>query len=159
SSASTTTPRPPTSRTSGSTRSSTAARNRRASRPPTATPSTWGRPLAGWRTCSAATRLSRRPAPPPPAPRATPPPAKPTPWTARPTTATTANGPVAIAHNGNLVNAEDLRAELERDGAVFQSSSDTEVILHLLARAEGLTITDRLARALTRVKGAYTILL
>src|SRR5262245_23220894 len=78
---------------------------------------------------------------------------------AQPITANTANGPVAIAHNGNLVNAEDLRAELERDGAVFQSSSDTEVILHLLARAEGLTIADQLARALTRVKGAYTILL
>jgi amidophosphoribosyltransferase len=78
---------------------------------------------------------------------------------AQPITANTANGPVAIGHNGNLVNAEELRAELERDGAVFQSSSDTEVILHLLARAEGLTIADRLTRALTRVKGAYTILL
>ena len=56
---------------------------------------------------------------------------------AQPITATTAHGPVAIAHNGNLVNAEELRAELERDGAIFQSTSDTEVILHLLARAEG----------------------
>ena len=58
---------------------------------------------------------------------------------AQPISANTAHGPVAIAHNGNLVNAEELRAELERDGAVFQSSSDTEVILHLLARAEGVT--------------------
>jgi amidophosphoribosyltransferase len=78
---------------------------------------------------------------------------------AQPITAKTAHGPVAIAHNGNLVNAEALREELERDGAVFQSSSDTEVILHLLARAEGATLADQLAGALTRVKGAYTLLL
>ena len=78
---------------------------------------------------------------------------------AQPITANTAHGPVAIAHNGNLVNAEELRSELERDGAVFQSSSDTEVILHLLARAEGVTLADQLARALTRVRGAYTLLL
>jgi amidophosphoribosyltransferase len=78
---------------------------------------------------------------------------------AQPITANTAHGPVAIAHNGNLVNAEELRAELERDGAVFQSSSDTEVILHLLARADGLTLVDQLAQALTRVRGAYTLLL
>jgi amidophosphoribosyltransferase len=78
---------------------------------------------------------------------------------AQPITATTAHGPVAIAHNGNLVNAEELRRQLEADGAVFQSSSDTEVILHLLARAEGGTLVDQLARALTQVKGAYTLLL
>src|SRR5216110_2444366 len=77
---------------------------------------------------------------------------------AQPITANTAHGPVAIAHNGNIVNAEALREELERDGAVFQSSSDTEVILHLLARADGVTLPDQLAAALTRVKGAYTLL-
>src|ERR1051325_2448503 len=71
---------------------------------------------------------------------------------AQPISANTVHGPVAIAHNGNIVNAEDLRSELEKDGAVFQSSSDTEVILHLLARAEGLTLADQLAQALTRVK-------
>ena len=78
---------------------------------------------------------------------------------AQPISAKTVHGPVAIAHNGNLVNAEALREELEQDGAVFQSSSDTEVILHLLARAEGVTLVDQLAAALTRVKGAYTLLL
>ena len=78
---------------------------------------------------------------------------------AQPISAKTVHGPVAIAHNGNLVNAEELRLELERDGAVFQSSSDTEVILHLLARADGVTIVDQLAQALTRVRGAYTLLL
>ncbi len=78
---------------------------------------------------------------------------------AQPITANTAHGPVAIAHNGNLVNAEELRAELEKDGAVFQSNSDTEVILHLLAREPGATLVEQLARALTRVKGAFTLLL
>jgi amidophosphoribosyltransferase len=78
---------------------------------------------------------------------------------AQPITGTTVHGPVAIAHNGNLVNAEALREELEKDGAVFQSSSDTEVILHLLARSEGATLAEQLARALTRVRGAYTLLL
>ena len=78
---------------------------------------------------------------------------------AQPISASTAHGPVAIAHNGNLVNAEELRAELEKDGAVFQSNSDTEVILHLLAREPGATLIEQLARALTRVKGAYTLLL
>src|SRR3989454_5074072 len=78
---------------------------------------------------------------------------------AQPITATTAHGPVAIAHNGNLVNADELRRDLEADGAGFQSSSDTEVILHLLARAEGGTLVDQLARALNQVKGAYTLLL
>ncbi len=78
---------------------------------------------------------------------------------AQPISANTVHGPVAIAHNGNIVNAESLREELERDGAVFQSSSDTEVILHLLARAEGATLADQLAGALTRVRGAYTLLL
>jgi amidophosphoribosyltransferase len=78
---------------------------------------------------------------------------------AQPISAQTAHGPVAIGHNGNLVNAEELRRSLERDGAVFQSSSDTEVIIHLLARAEGGTLVDQLPRALNRVKGAYTLLL
>ncbi len=78
---------------------------------------------------------------------------------AQPISANTAHGPVAIAHNGNLVNAEELRAELEKDGAVFQSNSDTEVILHLLAREPRATLVEQLARALTRVKGAFTLLL
>jgi amidophosphoribosyltransferase len=78
---------------------------------------------------------------------------------AQPISANTAHGVVAVAHNGNLVNAEQLRRDLERDGAVFQSSSDTEVVLHLLARAEGPTLADQLPQALARVKGAYTLLL
>ena len=56
---------------------------------------------------------------------------------AQPITATFARGPIAIAHNGNLTNADALRKDMEADGAIFQSNSDTEVILHLLARAPG----------------------
>jgi amidophosphoribosyltransferase len=78
---------------------------------------------------------------------------------AQPITANTARGPIAIAHNGNLINAEALRREMEREGAIFQSSSDTEVILHLLARAPAGPLEDQLKQALGRVTGAYTLLM
>jgi amidophosphoribosyltransferase len=78
---------------------------------------------------------------------------------AQPIMANTARGAIAVAHNGNLVNAEALRAELEKDGAIFQSNSDTEVILHLLARSEGATLEEQLPKALSRVSGAYSLLL
>ena len=78
---------------------------------------------------------------------------------AQPITATTARGPIAIAHNGNLTNAEALRRQMERDGAIFQSTSDTEVILHLLARAPAGPLEDQLAYALGRVTGAYSLVL
>jgi amidophosphoribosyltransferase len=66
------------------------------------------------------------------------------------------SGPVAIAHNGNLVNEVALRAELESAGSIFQTSSDTEVFCHLIARAEG-TLLDRLQAAIARVRGAYSL--
>ncbi len=72
---------------------------------------------------------------------------------AQPISAQTVHGMVALAHNGNLVNAEDLRRNLEQDGAVFQSTSDTEVMIHLLARAEGGTLVDQLPRALSPSEG------
>src|SRR5512140_2282904 len=76
-----------------------------------------------------------------------------------------AGGAVAVAHNGNLVNAEALRAELEAEGSIFQSSSDTEVIIHLIARARKATVDSTTAdglvpairEALGRVAGAYSI--
>ncbi|HEY6001131.1 MAG TPA: amidophosphoribosyltransferase [bacterium] len=68
-------------------------------------------------------------------------------------------GSLAVAHNGNLVNALDLRAELERDGAIFQSTMDTEVIVHLMARAEQTELAERLVAALRRVKGSYSLLI
>jgi amidophosphoribosyltransferase len=78
---------------------------------------------------------------------------------AQPITAKTARGPIAIAHNGNLTNADDLRRSMERDGAIFQSNSDTEVILHLLARAPAGPLEEQIPHALAQVKGAYSLLI
>ncbi|MGH1341194.1 MAG: amidophosphoribosyltransferase [Nannocystales bacterium] len=66
---------------------------------------------------------------------------------------------VAIAHNGNLVNEEVLREELEGEGAIFTSFSDTEVILQLMARSHQADFRDQLADALGRVHGAYSMVL
>jgi amidophosphoribosyltransferase len=68
----------------------------------------------------------------------------------------TSAGPLAVAHNGNLVNAEELRKELEGAGALFQTTSDTEVIVHLVAREKG-PLVERIQRALERVRGAYSL--
>ena len=78
---------------------------------------------------------------------------------AQPITATTARGPIAIAHNGNLTNADFLRKEMEADGAIFQSNSDTEVILHLLARAPAGPLDEQIPHVLAKVKGAYSVLI
>ncbi len=78
---------------------------------------------------------------------------------AQPITAKTARGPIAIAHNGNLTNADLLRQEMVREGAIFQSNSDTEVILHLLARAPEGPLEDQIAHALAQVQGAYSLLI
>ncbi len=68
-------------------------------------------------------------------------------------------GSIAIAHNGTLVNADDLRDELEDEGAIFQSTSDSEVILHLMARSRHGKFRDKVADALSQVSGAYSLLL
>jgi amidophosphoribosyltransferase len=78
---------------------------------------------------------------------------------AQPICANTDGGPVSIAHNGNLVNAKAIRSELEGRGAIFGSTSDSEAILHLLARSREQNIEDRFIDALSRVKGAFSILL
>ncbi|MBI2469422.1 MAG: amidophosphoribosyltransferase, partial [Candidatus Rokubacteria bacterium] len=78
---------------------------------------------------------------------------------AQPISATFSLGPIALAHNGNLVNAEALRKELEAAGAIFQSTSDTEVILHLLARGERHGLERSLPQALGQVSGAYSLLM
>jgi amidophosphoribosyltransferase len=67
-----------------------------------------------------------------------------------------AGGAVSIGHNGNLVNAAELRAELEASGSIFQTSSDTEVIVHLMAKAREPDIVGKLVAALRRVRGAYS---
>jgi amidophosphoribosyltransferase len=66
-----------------------------------------------------------------------------------------ATGGFAIAHNGNLTNARTLREELVREGAIFQSTSDTEVVLQLMARSRRRTVVDRFIDALQQVEGAY----
>ncbi|MBW2496206.1 MAG: amidophosphoribosyltransferase [Deltaproteobacteria bacterium] len=78
---------------------------------------------------------------------------------AQPICANTDGGPVSIAHNGNLVNAGVIRRELEGRGAIFGSTSDSEVILHLLARSREAHMEDRFIDAISRVKGAFSILL
>lgn len=70
-----------------------------------------------------------------------------------------AHGHVAIAHNGNLVDADETRSRLEENGAIFQTSSDTEVIVHLLAQARESETVERLSSALRQVRGAYSLLL
>jgi amidophosphoribosyltransferase len=66
-------------------------------------------------------------------------------------------GGVALAHNGNLTNGNQLRAELVAAGAIFQSTSDTECILHLMATLQQPSMVDRLAGALRQVEGAYSL--
>src|SRR6058998_3310324 len=69
------------------------------------------------------------------------------------------HGTVALVHNGNLINAVSLRERLELQGAIFQSTSDSEVILHLLARSEADSLLDGLAETLAQVQGAFSLLL
>jgi amidophosphoribosyltransferase len=68
------------------------------------------------------------------------------------------SGSIAIAHNGNLVNAQELKRELEVSGSIFQSSMDTEVIVHLIARSKKERVEDRIVDALNQVRGAYSLL-
>jgi amidophosphoribosyltransferase len=68
-----------------------------------------------------------------------------------------ARGSIAVAHNGNLTNADELREKLEARGSIFQSNSDTEVIIHLLAMSTQRAVEDRIADALTQVRGAYSL--
>jgi amidophosphoribosyltransferase len=69
----------------------------------------------------------------------------------------TSSGPVAIAHNGNLTNAREIRKDLENSGSVFHSTSDSEVFVHLIARNSGSTIKERIDGALAQVKGAFSL--
>lgn len=66
-------------------------------------------------------------------------------------------GKIAVAHNGNLVNAHELRQEMEKDGSIFRSTMDSEVILHLIARSRERKLEDMIAEALKGVSGAYSV--
>jgi amidophosphoribosyltransferase len=67
-------------------------------------------------------------------------------------------GKVALGHNGNLTNAAEWRRKLEHRGSIFQTNSDTEVIVHLLARSQARNLTGALGDALNQVEGAYSLL-
>jgi amidophosphoribosyltransferase len=76
---------------------------------------------------------------------------------AQPLAVDCAHGSIAVAHNGNLTNGLALRHELEKDGSIFSSDSDTEVLVHLIARSKAESMVDSVADALHRVEGAYSL--
>src|SRR6266702_4642773 len=67
-------------------------------------------------------------------------------------------GSIAVAHNGNIVNAQIIKDELEAWGSIFQTTMDTEIIVHLLASSKANSLVERLGEALNRIKGAYCLL-
>ncbi|MEX3913770.1 amidophosphoribosyltransferase [Bacillus paralicheniformis] len=69
------------------------------------------------------------------------------------------NGSLALAHNGNLVNATQLKQQLENQGSIFQTSSDTEVLAHLIKRSGHFELKDQIKNALSMLKGAYAFLI
>jgi amidophosphoribosyltransferase len=69
------------------------------------------------------------------------------------------HGQIAIAHNGNLINAQELRDHLVRLGSIFQTSSDTEVILHLYARSRAATIEDAFIESISQIRGAFSLVI
>ena len=68
-------------------------------------------------------------------------------------------GKLAVAHNGNLTNAMELRRKLEHRGSIFQTTSDTEVIVHLIARSSARNLSGAMADALNQVEGAYSLII
>lgn len=77
---------------------------------------------------------------------------------AQPLTAQLLNGPVAVAHNGNIVNNEVLRRELKKSGAIFQGTNDTEIVLHLLSRHPSNELIVALKDAVKALEGAFSLL-
>jgi amidophosphoribosyltransferase len=78
---------------------------------------------------------------------------------AQPIVASTSKGMIAVAHNGNLSNGDELRKQLEAEGAIFNSTADSEVIVHLIARSKASDVEGAFVDALNRVQGAYAIAL
>ena len=68
-------------------------------------------------------------------------------------------GKIALAHNGNLTNAHEVHAQLEQQGSIFQTTSDTEVLVHLIARSREQTLVDAMADSLRRVEGAFSLVM
>ena len=78
---------------------------------------------------------------------------------AQPIVVKTSMGPLGVVHNGNLTNPNVIRDRLEAEGSIFQTTSDTEVILHLMARAPRMDVVESFMLALEQVRGAYSLLL
>jgi hypothetical protein len=78
---------------------------------------------------------------------------------AQPMMARSRGGTIALAHNGNIVNAGELRVELEEQGSIFASTNDSEVIVHRLAKSTAVKPEDRIADALRGVEGAYSLII
>ena len=78
---------------------------------------------------------------------------------AQPIRVESTKGLIAIAHNGNLVNLGNIRARLERDGAYFQTTSDSEIIVQLIAHSRAGTLVDAIADSLSQVDGAFSIVM
>jgi len=78
---------------------------------------------------------------------------------AQPVVVKTSMGPLALVHNGNLVNAVEIRDRLEKEGSIFQTTSDSEVILHLMAKNPRANLAESLMLALEQVRGAYSLLM
>jgi amidophosphoribosyltransferase len=70
-----------------------------------------------------------------------------------------AHGQIAVAHNGNLVNARELRDDLVRAGSIFQTTSDTEVVLHLYARSKAPSVEEALVESIAQIAGAFSMVL
>ena len=78
---------------------------------------------------------------------------------AQPIMVQSSKGMMAVAHNGNLTNAHDIRRRMEAQGSIFQTSSDTEVIVHLIAQSHENCLADAIADALRRVEGAFSLVM
>jgi len=68
-------------------------------------------------------------------------------------------GKIALAHNGNITNAQEIRAQLEGQGSIFQTTSDTEVIVHLIARSKEETLAAAMSDSLRRIEGAFSLVM
>ncbi|MBK6766185.1 MAG: amidophosphoribosyltransferase [bacterium] len=77
----------------------------------------------------------------------------------QPLVANTKDGPLAVAHNGNITNERMLRSRLEGDGAIFQTTSDSELFVHLMARSKAQTTAERLADAVRELEGAFSVVI
>src|SRR5689334_12255902 len=70
-----------------------------------------------------------------------------------------AHGQIALCHNGNLVNAGELRDELVRQGSIFQSNSDSEVVLHLYAKSRAANVEDAIVESVSQIQGAFSLVM